>query len=1001
LLWLILFHQHQLTAQSKELFFENYTSQNGLSQNSCFAIAQDANGFMWFGTQDGLNRFDGKEFRTFLPQNEFGKKLPSNYISSLFYDTHKNLLWVGTIRGACIYHPVRDSLVAITELFPSATLLQTVPVKKIISFSKNEYWFVTHNNGLLLLNTQTGAVHSFFNDEANRAKVNSIVLHKGQLIVGVLQHLYHVNKVNGNYQVQPLMQQHSFPEIRELYSYRDALWIGTLTKGCYFIQDSDSSIHSFNTTSVGIGCFATDRAGNLWIGTRGNGLFRYDPNTQTIQTATYNKYDNRTIGKNFVLCLLPDRQNIMWCGLSGGGVAKYDPLKYQFTSFSNEPVNAASLPDNMIFDIYKSAAGQYYIGTQNKGLVQWNKNTNSFHAYPELSTFDVACNTVYDMTEDNAENLWIASWGGLLQLNRDRKQVSFYDDKDLLTSKKLYVVHKLKNADSLFITGENGPVFFSLKDKQWKPCTDSLLQKNAYIGRYIYEDDNHVLWICTTGAGLVQFDYSKGQFQIIEPVRKYSAYARYLLRDGHLFWLATDNGIVLYDVNKKAVVKHITINQANASNVCYAIQKDAKGFFWVSTNSGLYKINGHTYNIQNYDLGNGLSFLEYNTACILTEADGTLLFGGVGGITAFNPSQLKENVFSPDPLITGMQVNGSPWPFQASSETEQEMTFNHRQNFITLQFAVNNFSNHNKNQFAYRLPGLNDQWIYCGNNNTVNYNSLPPGHYRFQLRAANSDGKWSKSKTILAFTIRPPWWQTWWFRISALLTIGGIITWLVRRRVRNIRHEAELKHRIAETEMMALRAQMNPHFIFNCINSIDALILSNDKYHATMYLNKFAKLLRNILDSSKQNMVTLTKDLETLQLYIDLEQLREENKFTVHIEAEDVLLQDDFKVPPLIVQPYVENAIIHGLKPRADNNGRLLIKVSKQQDHIEYVIEDNGVGRHATHHGMRKEVSYGMQMSRDRVKFFNNEEDASVVVTDLKNNGEPAGTKVQVLLKIQ
>jgi ligand-binding sensor domain-containing protein/anti-sigma regulatory factor (Ser/Thr protein kinase) len=1000
LLGLICFYHYQLHAQSKELFFENYTSQNGLSQNSCFAIAQDDHGFMWFGTQDGLNRFDGKEFRTFLPQNGLGKKLPSNYISSLFFDKQKDLLWVGTIRGTCIYHPVRDSLVAIYELFPSAALLHTIPVKKIISFSKDEYWFVTHNNGLLLLNTQNGTVQAFFNDEENRAKVNSIVLHKGKLIVGVLQHLYYLNKANGHYQVQPLMQQHDFPEIRELYSYRDALWIGTLTKGCYFIQDGDTSIHSFYTTTAGIGCFATDTAGNLWIGTRGNGLLRYDPLTQTMQTATYNKYDNRTIGKNFVLFLLRDRQNIMWCGLSGGGVAKYDPLKYQFTNFSNEPVNAASLPDNMIFNMYKSEAGQYYIGTQNKGLVTWNKTTKSFRTYPELSKFDVACNTVYDVTEGNTHNLWIASWGGLLQLNKEANHFSFYDDKNQI-AKKLYVVHKLRNADSLFITGENGPVFFSLKDKQWKPCTDSLLQKNAYIGRYIYEDDNQVLWICTTGAGLVQFDYRKGAFRIIEPVRKYSAYARYLLRDGHLFWLATDNGIVLYDVNKQIVVKHITVNQANASNVCYAIQKDARGSFWVSTNSGLYKIDPATYSAQNYDLGNGLSFLEYNTACVLAEADGTLLFGGVGGITAFNPTLLKENVFSPDPLITGLQVNGNPWSFQSPTEHVQELTFNHRQNFITLQFAVNNFSNHNKNQFSYRMRGLNDQWIYCGNNNTVSYTSLPPGHYRFQLRAANSDGKWSNGITTLALTILPPWWQAWWFRVSALITIGGILTWLMRRRVSTIRHEADLKHRIVETEMMALRAQMNPHFIFNCINSIDALILSNDKYHATMYLNKFAKLLRNILDSSKQNMVTLAKDLETLQLYIDLEQLREENKFTAHIEAEDVLLQDDFKVPPLIVQPYVENAIIHGLKHRADNNGRLLIKVSKRQDHIEYMIEDNGVGRSASKNGMRKGASYGMQMSGDRVKYFNNEENASVVVTDLKKDGEPAGTKVQVLLKIQ
>ncbi len=171
--------------------------------------------------------------------------------------------------------------------------------------------------------------------------------------------------------------------------------------------------------------------------------------------------------------------------------------------------------------------------------------------------------------------------------------------------------------------------------------------------------------------------------------------------------------------------------------------------------------------------------------------------------------------------------------------------------------------------------------------------------------------------------------------------------------------------------MMALRAQMNPHFVFNCINSIDALIQSNDKYHATVYLNKFAKLLRNILDSSKQNSITLAKDLETLQLYIDLEQLRYENKFTASIHADESLLQDDFKVPPLIVQPYVENAILHGLRNKPGNRGRLVVTITKKQEHIEFVIEDNGLGRDASKNNLSgKNRSYGMQMSSDRVRFL-------------------------------
>jgi len=236
--------------------------------------------------------------------------------------------------------------------------------------------------------------------------------------------------------------------------------------------------------------------------------------------------------------------------------------------------------------------------------------------------------------------------------------------------------------------------------------------------------------------------------------------------------------------------------------------------------------------------------------------------------------------------------------------------------------------------------------------------------------------------------------------------IAGLIYAIAKWRITRIRKAEKTKMlfntQMAEMEMKALRSQMNPHFIFNCINSIDALIQSNDKYHATMYLNKFARLIRNILDSSKQNTVTLAKDLDTLKLYIELEQLRHENKFTAAIQADEALLQDDYKVPPLIIQPFVENAILHGIRYRPDNNGKLKISVTKQDGYLQYVIEDNGIGRNTINgHVQKEKTSYGISMSNDRVKLFNNEEKASVRITDLQYDNQPSGTKVEVLLKIQ
>jgi sensor histidine kinase YesM len=255
--------------------------------------------------------------------------------------------------------------------------------------------------------------------------------------------------------------------------------------------------------------------------------------------------------------------------------------------------------------------------------------------------------------------------------------------------------------------------------------------------------------------------------------------------------------------------------------------------------------------------------------------------------------------------------------------------------------------------------------------------------------------------TSLPVIITPPWWATWWFRSICVVALAALVYLALKKRIQAIRKQAEFKHRMAETEMMALRAQMNPHFIFNCLNGIDAMIHSDDKYRATMYLNKFAKLIRNVLESSKQNKVTLSRDLETLQLYIDLEVFRHRDKFSAVIHTEEELLREDFTVPPLIIQPYVENAILHGLRNRPGTDGRLSVSVKKEDDYIVYQIEDNGVGRKSIKQNSGNGNSgYGMQMSMDRIKLFNEEEIASVEVTDLISDGKPAGTLVQVRLKI-
>jgi ligand-binding sensor domain-containing protein len=988
-----------LSAQNKYIF-ENYTSDRGLSQNSCFSIAQDSDGMMWFGTQDGLNRYDGKEFRLFLPNNEAGQALPSNYISSLYFDKKNKYLWVGTIQGTCVYDVYKDSLLGITKKFSSATVLAKADIKKIVPGNKNELWFVTYSHGLHLLNTETNKTTRFFVDSINRKKVSSIVLYNGQMIAAVQNKLLALNKETG--QFNDLKITIDFSEIRELFVYKNKLWAGTVAMGCFIIENPLSAgynVKNILSTYGGIGNFTIDESGNLWIGTRGSGVLILDSSLKLISLLNNDPLDLQTIGKNFVLSLFTDRQGLVWTGLSGGGVAKYDPGNCKFQNISSKKKNDYSLPDNMVFTLHQSANGLIYAGTQNKGLALWNPAGNRFISIKESFRHRNIINTIYSITEDKANNLWIASWGGLIKLNTRTMQMHNYTDPEILVSSKLYYIHKLKNADSLFVTGENGFAFFSLKDMHWKPCKEDKNYADL-IGRYVYEDASEILWIGTIGHGLVRYDYKKNSYSQIKKVNQKTKYIRHLLKDETKFWLSTENGLIEYDYVKDSILKHILPGKNTQSNVCYAAEKDNNGNIWVSSNMGLYKINTTTLAIRNYYKDYGLAFAEYNTACVAKLENGTLIFGGVGGITKFNAADFKDNNYSPAPLITAISINDSSWRPQFSIIHTNLIRLSYNQNFLTIYFAVTNFSNSGKQHFKYRLKGVSSIWTESSKVNFANYTQLKPGRYVFELQSANGDETWSKRTTKLTIIIDPPWWQQNWFLAVLIAVILWLFYYFFKIRINQVKHRAELKQKITETEMKALRVQMNPHFIFNSLNSINSFIIENKTHLASDYITKFSRLIRLILDNSTNEQITLEKEIETLQLYLLMESARFNKKFEYSIKIEEDTDTASIKIPPLLIQPFVENSIWHGLLP-LKKQGRVTISISEKNNQLQIIIEDNGVGRKKAAELKSKnsnnQKSYGVKITHERITTIN-PMNKLIIKDSLNKNGEITGTIVTIYI---
>jgi ligand-binding sensor domain-containing protein len=988
--------------QDQSFIFENYNSEQGLSQNSCFAIEQDKAGFMWFATQDGLNRFDGRNFKIFLPQNKEATGLPSNYITALKYNSRKKILLVGTQKGLCVYNSDGDSIEKFSKRFPYAAALDSIPVRKFFSFVDSEYWVISDGWGVFYIDEKNNKVQQLLNWNETKKIVSGIASHNGEIIIATQTQLFKALSKGSEIQLQPLMQSYTFPDINSIYSYDNSLWVGTLYSDCYQVKDINSKpvVTKVPVKLNGVGPFVTDADNNLWIGSRGNGVLHLIKKTGEWITSAHNPFNNRSLAKNFVLSLFRDRQGIIWCGMSGGGFAKYDPATFQFHTLGGMSGLTTSLPDNMVLDIYNAGGNKFYVGTQNKGLIEYDAATKMIQSFRGSSVLRNVNNTIYDITSDVNGNLWVAGWAGLMKVDTRSKGFRLIDGGDIIESKKLYVLHKLKKSDSLFIAGENGPIFFSLKDEQWKFCSPEVLQMNIYPGRYVYEGDDGVLWICSSGAGLIRYEYKKNKIEKVGSVNKLSSSIRYLYPSGNHYWLATDVGVLIYDVQADSIIRHITLKEANRSNVCYAIQKDSAGFFWVSSNTGLLRINPKDYAIKYYDKGNGMEFLEFNTAAVSKTNDGTLYFGGVGGITWFNPVNIKEYSYAPSPLITQLDVNGATYNTNSAALTNGKIQLAYKQNFIRILFCVNNFSNQYKNSFAYKLSSVDNDWVMSGPQDFANYTSLSPGTYEFKLKAANSDGTWGTDITTLIITIARPWWQTWWFGLGMAMLIGLIIFYFINNRIKTIRKQASFKHQLAEAEMQALRAQMNPHFIFNSLNAINRYILKSDKAAASSYLTKFSKLIRCILDNSRQQRIPLSQEIEALELYLSLESLRFQENFMWKIVMDEEMSPSTLFIPPMTIQPFVENAIWHGLLPKKGDCNLVVSFIAGKKEYT-CIVEDNGIGRSGSSELKQDSVinksSVGISATARRLKLMTTDSDemSHVHLEDLYDEmGRAVGTKV-------
>lgn len=1009
-----LLYTQTLMAQADSLRFSRLGLEDGLPDAAITAIVQDAEGFLWLSTTNGLSRYDGTAFRNFFHDSS-KNSLPGNHIQNIVnYDADH--LVIATTSGLALLNTrtlqFRNFLVNSKPfMFSRDNNFRALA----IDANKN-IWAGTRTT-LYCLNAELKVLKTFrgySEKDYNRLRMNyvsDIGVLQGNEILACLQkedetgELYIYNPQKDSLQK---MQQLPHHPLRALNNAISTYWNIDEKGAVRIVQFLTDSLIYFNPLNQ------TRHATRLLLSNSSrrieNTVTRIINVEDQLRSIIFQSGGFVLLPPSFtgqplhvylpeinITAVKKDKDGNLWVGSTNGLYKAVGTAKgIRSVAISSDTDTTDWQLENISF-----VNDTVWLSSTPSGFFLFSKDLNALdhvvlkgHAYENI--------TWYALQSNARDTLWLSTQSGMRWYHQATRTFGILKEKGRPGAMDRHpVLNAFRDSKGLIWMGigfGNGVANYDPANRTFshyppKESNNPLPIRHAYA---IAEDNESNLWMGNVdGVGLARWKRNTNTFELI-PQDYYSTFDNasifaLLCNRKPTLWAATGNGLFRYHIPSRLFSKYTAADGLPSSSLT-TMTEDSKGRLWIGTSNGISCFLPEENKFMNFMYPNALP--EPKVANMAYDSSsGKIFFITQHYLSSFNPDSLLAQRPVLSLKITDVRIGNTSWPIQASYRIP------YTQNDISLGFTAINFSDGPLNRYFYRIDHKN--WIPVGNQRQISFLNLPPGEYAIAIKAVNNSGIWS-NETSIHFTILHPWWKKWWVLTAAILIAAAIITWLVKRRIKGIRSVAGLKQKMTEIEMQALRAQMNPHFIFNCINSIDGLIQSNDKYHATVYLNKFAKLLRNILDSSRQNTVTLAKDLETLQLYIDLEQLRNENKFTVQIEADESLLQDDYKVPPLIVQPYVENAIIHGLKNRPDNEGRLFIRISHRQDHIEYLIEDNGVGREAFKSNTRRQDnSYGMQMSRDRIRFFNNEETASVSVTDLKKGGKAAGTIVKVLLKIQ
>ena len=1020
--------------------FRVFSIEQGLSQSAVSSIVQDNRGFLWFGTQDGLNRYDGHAYRIYRRTPGDTLSPSDNTINCLVVDRSGDL-WFGTYAGGVnrldhtTRHCERHVAVAIDSTTVSGNCIMCLAVD-----SSGAVWAGTWTQGLSRFDPvsrtwqrfrhNAGDQHSLADDRVMTLLVDA----RNRLWIGTWGGIDRLDSVDAGQpgagtaakrftHLAPLQGQSGIIEdLRITSSCPDEqgnIWFGTFEGGILTCSSGSGQVGRLKDEqgrtprlqSKRIRSLLLDPAGMLWIGTQDAGIVLFNPRSGDV--SALERGDQSALSSNAILALYRDRTGSVWVGTDGGGVNHYDPFRYKFTHVKHVPGDSRTLSSAQVRAVCEDASGRVWVGLLGSGVDCIDVNTGAIrHFRHQPGRLNVlSSDAVLTMVNDRRGRLWIGTDGsGIDRFDPARGTVRnvriVRDSRETIGPD--YIMSLLEARDGSMWAGTMGGGLAHLDENgktlgRYAHSAESA--PNQVSGNYIYalsEDRAGRIWVGTWGAGISVLDPRSGSIRTYRNIPSdprslsYNTILSFYQDVRGTMWIGTAGGGLDALDSTSGVFDHWTEQRGLPNDVVYGILPDDSGGLWLSTNRGVCRLDPAARTFTTYDQSDGLQSLEFNQGAYHRGASGRFYFGGINGLSVFRPDRLARDTVPPPVLITQCRVFDDPFPLPFDNGP---LILTHAQNFFSFEFAALDFTNPEKNAYRYTLEGFDQEWISSGTRNYASYTNLPAGAYTFRVQGSNGDGVWNRAGAVLPIRVTPAFWETLWFRGLIFALLLGIGFSYYRGRMRRLEREKALQTNLSrtlnefqETERRRIAGELHDSLGQNLLTiqnavtrlgvtaSIDSEDLRRETGELTNIVQQTIEEVREISADLHPHMLDRLGLTTTIEATVRKCAKAAGIRIDAHVENVDRIFSPVEEINLFrIVQEALNNVVKHS------GASECAVIIRKTPPVCEIRVEDDGCGFAVTPDGTAAtgRSGFGMISMAERVRLLN----GRMTITSAPGNG--------------